>query len=586
LDTLKLKRILVPLIGLIAAGIAGCNGGAIDTGTIGAAAGSGDFLVMDAPIQSLVSFEALVNEIHLEGDPGGTTANLLSAPVSVEFLGLQGKLGWLASVAALPQGTYTGIRLVMQPGAYVARMQNGNLVAVNSTSDTLTVDFSAPVVVDGLGYDRFELDLDLMSSLTGNVASPPLTFTPAGTIITSTGDTEIDIDEIEGVVKSVNLVASTFTFDAFVDKDMSVPLGEVTVQVQGSTLMFQDNGMAYGSMGAMLGSMQANLTTVEVHGTLGANQVMTADKVNVEDHNAGVGSADTVKIEGLVSAIVPGTSFDLTIREIEKAESIANPVLSGMGDPGIITVSFDVNTSFFQNEYTPSNEFALAVGQEVKVKFVSFTATPFPAAVVEIDSAFPEVDGSITDTSGAPTNLTITLGAMESPVLEGLVASDATPVDVDLSGAAITLDTEDDPIIAASALWAGLDVEVEGSLGGTPAAPTLSAVGFKVRPGKISYASLSSPDEPNSTFLLGNVNVADDFGNGLDSSISNGDFIMVIDPSCVIDDGELDVTGLYALYAGLDLGTFGLSAEIRGIATAGTLEIRAYEIETTVFEAP
>jgi len=583
---MNLKRTLFPLIGLVAAGMASCNGGPVNTGTIGAAAGSGDILVMDAPIQSLVSFEALVNEIHLEGDPGGTSVNLLSAPVSVEFLGLQGKLGWLASVPTLPQGAYTGIRMVMQPGAYVARMQNGNLVPVNSTSDTLTVDFPAPVTVDGSGYDRFELDLDLMSSLTGDVAAPPLTFTPAGTIITSTGSTQIDIDEIEGVVKSVNMSANTFTFDAFVDKDMSVPLGEVTVQLQGSTLMYQDNGMAYGSMAAMLGGMQANMTTVEVHGTLGANQVLTADKVNVEDHNAGMGSADTVKIEGLVSAIVPGTSFDLTIRDIEKAESIATPVLSGMGDPGVITVSFDVNTSFFQNEYTPSNEFALAVGQEVKVKFVSFTATPFPAAVVEIESAYPQVDGSITDTSGAPTNLTITLGAMEMPVLEGLVASDVTPVDVDLSGTVITLDTEGDPAITAGALWAGLDVEVEGSLGGTPTVPTLSAISLKVQPGKIGYASVSSPDELNSTFLLGNVEVSDDFGNGIDTSITNGSIIMTIDPSCVIDDGALDIAGLYALQAGLQFGSFALSAEIKGIATAGTMEIRAYEIETTVFETP
>lgn len=59
---------------------------------------------------SLLAFHATVTGLR-QVNAGVPTANLLPAPVTVEFLGLQGTVGWLAAVDSLPQGTHDGLRM-------------------------------------------------------------------------------------------------------------------------------------------------------------------------------------------------------------------------------------------------------------------------------------------------------------------------------------------------------------------------------------------------------------------------------------------------------------------------------------------
>jgi hypothetical protein len=64
-----------------------------------------------------------------------------------------------------------------------------------------------------------------------------------------------------------------------------------------------------------------------------------------------------------------------------------DPVLSILGDPASITVGIDAGTLFFLEQDEIVAESALAVGQTVEIKFATFTAEPFPAFKVEIETS-------------------------------------------------------------------------------------------------------------------------------------------------------------------------------------------------------
>ncbi len=567
-------RTLQFLASLLVLGAASCGGGGGGGGGSNAPAAV-DVLIRDAPVDDLSSFSITVAELRLLDGLGAPSANLLSAPVTLELLGLQTSSAWVASVAP-PTGTWSGLRVAFTPGSSVARADDGTPVAVTEAATTFDAAFSAPVVTGATGYDRLVVDVDLASSLAGNVTAPPILFDPEGTVASSTGSEPID--EIKGIVQAIAAGNSELTIDAFADGDLSLPLGEVRVRVSGSTLLLADDDLPFASTAAFFAALVPSQTLLEVHGQLGNQGVVQATRIEIEDQDGGVSSSSVVEIEGRIVGLDTMTStFDLLIQEIEKGGAIANPVLSGLGNPATIAVTYDAMTVFIEDE---SNQLLtsalLAVGVEVDVKFPTFINPPFAASEVEVDDGEIDYEGFVVDTSGLPQSMTIQLKASDTAVQAGLVASSSTDVVVDTSSAPFTLDVDDDPSLSPSEVQVGLRVEVKGTLSGPPSAPTIDATEVEVRPGKLE-GTVMAVNPGLGFFQVGVSSIDDPFA----SNVTSGPIDVLIDGAAIFDGDAESQAAFFELFAGLQSGEE-LEVEIEGIGSGNANEIVAFEIDSEV----
>lgn len=573
-----LQRLQLVSIGLLFA-LAACGGGGGGSGGSGATTSATgiDVLVGDAPSDELLAFRARLDSVTLDIAGGGSTANLLAAPLDVEFLGLQNSLLWLAS-ADLAAATYTGARLSFVPGAYQAVAQDGSAVGVVASSHELVVPFATPYVHGTGGYQRVALDLDLVQSLTGSVAAPPLAFAPNGSAALSFGSSSDDffaIDEVKGIVQSVDAGHASFVIDAFVDDDLAVPLGAVTVKVSAATLGLDDDGVAFASTQALLAALAPGVTLVEVHGLLAAG-VIQASKVEIEDGGFGGGTSSYVaKIEGRIQAL-DADSFTLLIQEIEQGASIVLPVLASYGNPPAIEVGYSASTPVFLDSSTPTTTAALAVGAKVKVKFAAFVSPPFPAAKIELEDAHPEFEGFVTSIAGLPASFTMHVKASEPAVVSGQIASSSTDVEVIVAGAPVFLGTDGKPALAASDLLVGMKVEPQGVLFGTPTAPTIDASKVKVFPGRLEGA-VASIQPGSSAFVVSGASIDDPFG----AALGGGPIDVRLAPNCVFDDDASSAASLFALFQSLGGGEV-LEVRVEGIATGQPGQVRAYVVRAKV----
>jgi Domain of unknown function (DUF4382)/Domain of unknown function (DUF5666) len=382
-----------------------------------------DFLVTDAPTDELLSFSARVTELRLRNSTGGESGNYLPAPVTLEFLGLQGVSAWLSS-SAVPVGNYDAVLLRFDPSSINAKALNGDSVSVTSGSNQLTASLSSPLQVDEGGYVRFEADLDLNSSLSGEVSSGSLIFNPTGSCSVG-GQSSTAIDEFKGVVQSFDSVNQTLLMQAYVDDDLIVPLGPVTVTVDGSTALFNDDNQAFASTAAFFSYLVTGSTLLEVHGNLSADGQVIATKIEVEDQVGGISGGNTlVRIEGIVTDLDEG-SFELLIQEIVKGAAVAQPVLNKIGNPSTITVSYDQSTVFKFDSEALTTSASLSIGQEVKAKFATFSSEPFPAFEVEIDDSPSLLQGTVRDLGAYPSAILIEL----SPQAAGILAPGQGPAE-------------------------------------------------------------------------------------------------------------------------------------------------------------
>ena len=317
--------LLIPLVA--------CSSG----GSGGSSAASADLFVTDATVDDLLAFRGTLDEVRLRRVEQTTSANLLAAPIAIDFLELEDRLGWI-STADVPAGDYDAILLTFVPGSCSALAQDGSPVTVNALSNQLVATFTPMLSVDG-GYLRLEADLDLAASLSGDVSSGSIDFDPMGSSRSSDGSGSATIDEIEGVVLSVDQVADELLLDAYVDDDALIPLGEITVRLTVDTLLLEEDGAPFPSQAEFYATLVPNASLLEVHGRVGANGVVEATRIEVEDELGGGGPV-AVEIEGIVGAIGAGSSFELLIREIEEGAAIAAPVLAGLGNPTTIETFF------------------------------------------------------------------------------------------------------------------------------------------------------------------------------------------------------------------------------------------------------
>ncbi len=347
--------------------------------------GNADFLVTDAPTDELAAFSARVLELRLVRADGSSTPNVLAAPTTIELLSLQGISEWLASTP-IATGTYTGLTATFDPASVKATAFNGSNVVVQVASSTLQTTLPAPVDVAQGGYVRFLTDLDVAASLTGDVSSGTIQFNASGSTSSSDGSFEAPIDEIKGVVTSLDASASVLVVNAFADGDFTLPLGNVAVTVNSGTVLVDDNQMAFANVAAFFAFLVPGQTLLEVHGNLSTGGSVNATRIEVEDQLGGISGGDTlVRLEGLVQSLDPSGAFDLLIQDIDKGQAIVEAVLANLSNPSTVRVGFDAGTKFEFDDDIPTTSASLANGQTIDVRFAVFQNEPFPASQIEID---------------------------------------------------------------------------------------------------------------------------------------------------------------------------------------------------------
>ncbi|HIG11049.1 MAG: hypothetical protein ABGY71_00660 [bacterium] len=545
--------------------LAGCGGGTGTGGVTGSASGAGNILVKDAPVTGLLSFTVTIDELRLVDSTLVPSANLLVTPVPVEFLGLQTQSAWLTN-SPFPAGTYGGAQVVFDPASIKARAKDGSVVpvTVGPGDEVLGVSFDTNLQVSGsTDFSRVLIDLDLTESLSGSVLTS-LVFEPSGSV--NIAGTDEPIDEVRGIVGSFSETQGQVVIDAFVDDDMAVALGKLTITVPPGIPLMREDGALYLTSVGFFSDLVANSTLLEVHGTLGTDGRITADAIEVEDS-----AQDVVKLEGIVANTSAGM-FDFRLVEIERGAALAEPVLASLGDPLTIEISHDGSTDFFHEDGTPATGGDLRIGQGIKIYLSTFASEPFPANRIRINFP-PASEGVIVDVAGLPGSIEVNINADEPLVTSGLVTA-ATNVIVDLSTAEIFLNSKGKPTLAASSLLVGLEIQVEGNFdSGTT---TVTAGKLKTRAGRLR-GDITAANSGGFSVAL--TDFKDPFGNSVDIA---GPYTVLVDPGAEFKGDEAtSVGGVASLFSNLGMGEV-LTVRLKGIGTANPNEILAYEIEVRV----
>ena len=441
-------------------------------------------------------------------------------------------------------------------------------------ADALLIPFSTPLELSAGGYNRIELDLDLVESLGGDLATPPIGFQPEGSVAISDGSDASELDDVRGLVSEV--LGDGFRMAAFVDEDLQLPLGEVQVRVSESSALFDVSGAVFNSAGGLLAALVADSSVVEVKGSLGSSGLLDAQRVEIVDQGAGVGLASTVELEGRVASL-GANDLSLLIQEIEQGASLANGVLGGANSA---PVSFNANTNILLDGVTPGSSADLAVGQRLKVRFDTFVSAPFPAARIEVQSE--PFRGTISDVAGVggSSSFLLRLNAGEPAIAAGLVTDENTDVTVEFAGADLVLDTAGTPALDPARLLVGLGVQVEGSLTGDPSAPVLGAERVSVRAGRLrGEVVLVDEGARRFTALVGEVQSA--FGAG--EAPGNVD-VFFQDTTVLEGDASLE-SEFFALFSDVSADEV-VNVEVEGLGNGMALQIDAFELEVDRAEIP
>ncbi|MFQ5750104.1 MAG: DUF4382 domain-containing protein, partial [Planctomycetota bacterium] len=510
--------------------VAACGSSGV-TKTAGAASGTVGFVTGDSPIDGLSSVSLTITAVTLKRADGTFTANLLSSPRTFNFLGLARRQAIL-SQSELPADTYREISVTVDPNSVSAGDLNGAVVPVAVASGTDSDGFSGSgssrlKVVEGK-FKTVSIDLDLANSLDND---PNV---PGGLILDlrirgrqETAD--VELDSFRGEVISVNRAGSSFILKVEDDDAPNDSFGRATVKVQDGDFLADAQGVSLATADAFLAALSPG-TEVEGKGSMSPSGGIDASILRIEDD-----LEFRVKLKGRIDAIdnVAGT-FDLLLKEIDKGRDLAQPVLDNLGDPGVLTISFQPNTPVIGEEGgNPLTPASLLPGLEVAVRLASIQAPmPFPAAAIEVDEVEIGYEGSITDIAGLPISFQITLDPEDPAVVNGLVTG---PVTVDLSGIpapGISLDVNGSPDLAALDLLINLGISVEGSLAGDPSAATLTPSRVEVEPGELE-GIVSAVNSAASTLTVDVIESEDPFGGS-----SLGSVVTLQVPAAALLEGQ------------------------------------------------
>ncbi len=562
-------------LALLAASLTPACGGGGGGGGGSSAPRTVDFVVTDAAVDDLLAFSVRATSLRLVAETGGALSpELLGGPLTLDLIGAGLHPRWVGR-NDIAEGRYSAVRVSLDPAGTLALDRSGAPVAVQHVATTFDLRFASAVGIDNDDYRKVVLDVDLGASLQGAVALPPLQFDPQGFALLQGDDSSTGIDEVRGLVLSTN-APDSLRLDAFADNDLTVAIGPVTVALSPATLLLDDDGFPFASSSTFFSSLVPNATKLEVHGPLVGGRI-DATRIEIED---GVGSGDAyvVKIDGRIENLDRvANTFSLVVIEIEKGASLAQPVLSALGNPSSIAVDYDdVTTAILLDDVQlVTTDASLSNGQRVKVKFPVFASQPFPAGRIEIEDQ-PEFEGRIHDVSGLPNSIVIRLDGGEPAIASGAVDSSSTDIVVDLTNSSLFLDTEGRPTLATSQLLVGLELELHGALSGPSNAPSLVASRTKIHAGKFEGA-VSAAFSQQGSFNAVMFELDDPFG----TTVTFGPVAVDLAPNCVFDKDANSAASFFARFNSLAPGQV-LHVEVEGLGTSTPNVLRAYEIEAEV----
>lgn len=288
-------------VALCALLVAGCSSTISSSGQQGGATSGEAFVIgTDAPLASVVSFNATISSIDAI-DADGNSTSLLSSPQTVDFARFNG-LQTLLDMNEVPADTYTQIAVTFS-GATIGYLQTTagaaptiQTMQASFTTPTVTVTLTNPLVVAQTGPVGIRLDFLLGKSIqvsggeiTGQV-NPMLDITAVGP-----NAPQGYIDEFIAGVVSVDQTGQSFVIQG--------PHGRnFTVDVSGQTQW--DDGSTLASL--------TNTSIVQISGTIDkADSTIDADEVLVLSQDGFYAAGTMTYVD---SANVPPDDFQLYVR--------------------------------------------------------------------------------------------------------------------------------------------------------------------------------------------------------------------------------------------------------------------------------
>ncbi|MFN9787957.1 MAG: DUF4382 domain-containing protein [Planctomycetia bacterium] len=560
------------LTGSLLALAAGCGGGSGGGGT-GGATTSADILLTDAPVDELLSFNILVQEVRLYDGAGERSENLLNGSMRVNLLSAATQLAWLVS-KPVPAGTWHGIELRYDPLGVDARLLDGAPASVQVMDDRLAAAFAAPVVFAAAGYQRVVVDFDLAASLADGTGGFDYDLDPEGI---ATGDddpaTPIQIDSIVGRVKGVDQVNDLLSIEAWSDDDRAVLLGTLQVQLEPGDLLQDDEGAVL-DLASFYAAIVPDATFIEVHGAMTAAGTIDATRVELD---GGIGGGDSVvRIDAIVQSIDLGAStMEIVVAEVDKGYSLVAGAFGG-SIPASFTVAWDVQTYFGFADGGATTAASVVAGAEVDLRFASFpVGGPWTAARVELEQEGAEYEGTVSNIDDLLLggSFQITLPPNSPLILGGAVVN---PLTIQLEqDAYIWLDTGTEPSASPEAIQVGQRVRASGLLSGGPAGAVVDASEARIQPGRATAsAMIGTLDEG----VYSVVAFMDEFDSPFGGSVLLDAELRFYEETIY----EGDVSSMAELQEAIESDAAIIELRIEGIAAIGQNAIEVYEVDVRV----
>jgi hypothetical protein len=401
------------LVTALAVGCGGNSGTGSTSGSTSVSTFSGNtsvvLLASSTANDELSAFSLSLTALTLV-DQSGKSESLLSAPVSDDFIHVNGNIEPLVTVS-IPQGIYTSAQVTVDSAVPACEAENSGTLYVNGalgsirTGTALKVNLPQPITVTGTA-------MGLVLNLQGSSSTPfsggcPTTFPNFQTLTPAFNLTPITISAqptssangrmpgLLGIVSAVSAGGSGFTAQSYDSENAVWP---VSWQISlNSSTAFQGISDASRLSVGMPVDMDVNIQ---------ADGSLLATRVAVPDTN----TSSLEVVYGPVLRVLPAGIYPPYIDSFVLGKA-AYPGTTGSGFFGIGNSTFQVSGQFknLQNlPFTPVFGAANMVdGQNVFISVHGSSPFPTPAATVEL---LPQtINGTVTAVSSAGNFTTYTV---------------------------------------------------------------------------------------------------------------------------------------------------------------------------------
>jgi Domain of unknown function (DUF4382)/Domain of unknown function (DUF5666) len=376
---LKVRNVFLPVLAAAAILMAGCGSSLTGSSAASVPMGSAFVVGTDAPLASVVSFEAQITGITMTSSATGATANLLGTNTpTVDFARYNGLQG-LVDMNDVPAGTYDKVTISLgtvnigyldttkTPPAIVTEPAT---LSPSSASTTITLNKPLTITATGGQPVGLRIDLDLAQTIPVTNGAIGTTVTPTFNVTTvARTDQGAHIDEFVGAVTTP---PSSATATSFV---ITGPHGEpFTINVSSST---EWDG------GATLATLNTN-SIVEVAGQFDpADQTLDADEVAlISDKGFYAGGLITYVAPSTTTGSSAAPSFDFYVRAL-----LPDSTAVQLGDIAQVNLTGNEKYGIYwmHNAFTNLlfNASALAPGQEIRVGGQASAETSLSALTVD-----------------------------------------------------------------------------------------------------------------------------------------------------------------------------------------------------------